>query len=42
MYKKIPEEKRKTAKAMLKAGKAVHEVAKAMATRNIHGQGGAA
>jgi transposase-like protein len=30
MYKKIPEEKRKTAKAMLKAGKAVHEVARAM------------
>jgi transposase-like protein len=30
MYKKIPEETRKTAKAMLKAGKWVYEVAKAL------------
>jgi transposase-like protein len=30
MYRRIPEEKRKTAKAMLKAGKMVFEVAKAL------------
>jgi transposase-like protein len=30
MYRRIPEEKRKTAKAMLKAGKLVYEVAEAL------------